>query len=61
MVITIYLGYEKTTVLLGSRNGKFRHAWGHMEVKVSELYEYMSQIATWCTNTVGEECIFEVE
>ena len=62
MIITIYKGYDDTYVLLGSKDERFHQAWGGVfRVPVSAIYTDLAQIATWCNNVIGEECLFEVD
>ena len=62
MVITIYKGYDKTYVMLGSKNEEFHKAFGSIvKIPVSNIYEELAQITAWCTIELDEECLFEVD
>lgn len=62
MTITIYEGFDKSYVLLGSKDEKFHKAWGSVvRIPVSNIYRDLAQISTWCNNELGEECLFEVD
>ena len=62
MTITIYEGYDKSYIILGSKNEDFIKAYGRRwEIPTSNLYKNLEQISAWCNNVVGEECLFEVD
>ena len=62
MTITIYEGYDKHYVLLGSKDERFARAWGNVyKVSATNMYRDLSDIASWVNNTLGEECLFEVD
>ena len=62
MVITIYEGYDKSYVILGSKNEEFHKAYGSLvRVSTNGIYTALAEIATWCNNELGEECLFEVD
>lgn len=62
MIITIYEGYDKSYVLLGSKDERFNKAWGNtMRIPVSNIYKELAYIASWCNNEIGEECLFEID
>lgn len=62
MIITIYEGFDKSYIMLGSKNEEFHKAWGNViKIPVSAMYRDLSQIANWCNNTIGEECLFEMD
>ncbi len=62
MTVTIYEGYDKTYIMLGSKDERFAKAWGSVyKVPVSNLYKDLSAVASWANNTLGEECLFEVD
>lgn len=62
MTITIYEGYDKTYVMLGSKDDRFHKAWGNtIKIPVSNIYQGLTQISYWSNNEFGEECLFEVD
>ena len=59
MLITIYEGYDKTYIMLGSKDERFARAWGSVyKVPVSNLYKDLQQIAEWAKKELGEEVSF---
>ncbi len=59
MPITIYEGYDKTYVMLGSKDERFARAWGSVyKVPVSNLYKDLQQIAEWAKKELDEEVSF---
>lgn len=62
MTITIYEGYDKDYVMLGSKNPEFAKAWGSVyKVTVSNIYKDLHTVAEWVNNELGEECLFEID
>lgn len=62
MTVTIYEGYDKSYVMLGSKDERFAKTWGSVfKVPVSAIYKDLSQVTAWCNNELGEECLFEVD
>ena len=62
MVVTIYEGYDKTYVMLGSKDERFAKAWGSVyKVPVSNIYKDLQQVANWANNELGEELLLEVD
>lgn len=62
MIVTIYEGYNKTYIMLGSKDERFRKAWGNVyKVPVSNLYKDLSAVAEWANNELGEEFLLEVD
>lgn len=62
MIITIYEGYDKSYVLLGSKDERFRKEWGNVvRIPVLNIRTDLSNITNWCNNELGEECLFEVD
>ena len=62
MTITIFKGYDDYHVMLGSKDTRFAETWGSVyKVPVSHIYTELSQVAYWCNNELGEECLFEVD
>ncbi len=62
MTITIYKGYDNSYVLLGSRDKRFAEAWGSVyRASTTSIYKDLETISAWANNTLGEECLFEVE
>lgn len=62
MIITIYEGYDKSYIMLGSKNKEFHKAYGSMvRVSTSGIYPVLADITRWCNNELGEECLFEVD
>lgn len=61
MTITIYEGYDKTYIMVGSKDERFRKAWGSVvKIPSSTVYKDLAQISYWCNNEIGEECLFEI-
>lgn len=61
MTVTIYEGYDKSYIMLGSKDERFRKSWGDVyKVPVSNLYKDLEQVAYWANNTLGEELLFEM-
>ena len=61
MVITIYEGYDKSYVMLGSKDERFRKEWGEVvKIPSTMFYRNLSEIASWVNNELDEECLFEV-
>lgn len=62
MTITIYEGINKTYVMLGSKDERFHKAWGSIvKIPTSNIYKELEQVTAWCNNTIGEECLFEID
>lgn len=62
MIITIYEGYDKSYIMLGSKDERFAKAWGSVfKVPTSNIFKDLQQVASWCNNELGEECLFEIE
>ena len=62
MVVTIYEGYDKTYVMLGSKDERFAKAWGSVyKVPVSNIYKDLQQVANWANNELGEELLLGVD
>ena len=62
MDFTVREGFENGKVIISSKNEKFISNWGdYISVSKSKLFEQMTYLADWCNNTVGAECLFEME
>lgn len=62
MVITIYEGYDKSYVLLGSKDERFAKNYGSvMRVFTNNLYRELADISAWINNDLEEECLFEID
>lgn len=62
MTITIYAGYDKTYILLGSKDERFGREFGNtVRIPVTNIYKNLCEIASWCNNELDEECLFEVD
>lgn len=62
MIITIHEGYDKSYILLGSKDERYAKSWGNVHrVRVTDLYRELNSIANWVNNELGEECLFEVD
>lgn len=62
MIITIYEGYDRSYVMLGSKDERFHKAWGStVKIPTSNIYRDLAQIAYWCNNEIGEELLLEVD
>ena len=62
MTVTIYEGYDKSYVMLGSKDERFATAWGSVfKLPVSNLYRDLQTIANWANNELGEELLLEVD
>ena len=62
MTITMYRGYTDDYIILTSKHEEFIREYGS-KVNVytnTGMYGVFSEIATWCNNEVGEECLFEM-
>lgn len=61
MIVTIYEGYDKSYIMLGSKDKRFAETWGSVfKVPVSNLYKDLESIASWANNELGEELLLEV-
>lgn len=48
-------------VLVGSKDKRFREAWGEVNrCSSGRLIDTMNELTDWCNNTLKEECLFEV-
>lgn len=62
MTVTIYEGYDKSYIMLGSKDQRFVKAWGNVfKVPVSNLYKDLASVTSWANNELEEELLFEVE
>lgn len=62
MTITIYEGYDKGYVLIGSKDKRFSEAWGDVyKVHKDNLYRDLVILTEWVNNDLGEECLFEID
>lgn len=62
MTVTIYEGNDKSYIMLGSKDERFRKAWGSVyKVPVSNIYKDLQSVASWSNNELGEELLFEVD
>lgn len=62
MTVTIYEGYDKSYIMLGSKDQRFVKAWGNvLKVPVSNLYKDLASVTSWANNELKEELLFEVE
>lgn len=62
MTVTIYEGYDKSYIMLGSKDKRFAEAWGSVfKVPVSNLYKDLESVTAWANNKLGEECLFEID
>lgn len=61
MTISIYEGYDKSYVMVGSKNPEFAKAFGSVyKIPVSNIYKDLESITKWANNELGEECLFEI-
>ena len=61
MTITICEGYDKTYIMLGSKDERFKEAWGNvLKIPTSNVYKELENIASWVNNVIGVECLFEI-
>lgn len=61
MVVTMYEGYDKTYVMLGSKDPRFAATWGSVyKVPVSSIYKDLEQVTDWANNTLSEELLIEI-
>lgn len=61
MTITIYEGYDKSYIMLGSKHPEFSNAWGNIyKVPTTSIYKDLQNIASWVNNELREECLFEI-
>ena len=63
MVLTIYEGYDKSYIMIGSKNPDFAKKWGSSNIKIycSDIYKELQKISAWCNSDLGEECLFEMD
>ena len=64
MIITIYESYNKShSLVLSSKDDAFQERWGNRITvdKSANIYKVFSDIADWCNNEIGDECLFEVD
>jgi len=62
MIITIYEGYTENYVILNSNHEEFSKRYGGKYILDNRhMYKELAEISHWCNNTVGEECLFEVD
>lgn len=61
MVVTIYEGYDKSYIIIDSKDERFRKRFGSkVRIPVVGVYGQLSIIASWANNDLGEACLFEV-
>ena len=61
MTVTIYEGYDKSYIMLGSKDKRFVKEWGSVyKIPVSNIYKDLVQIASWANNELDEEFLLEV-
>jgi len=60
MTITI-MRQDNEQVKLSSKDKRFEDTWHRVVVPDIELFNMMSEIADWCNNVLGVECLFELE
>ena len=61
ITITIYEGYDKSYIMLGSKDARFHKAWGDVvKIPTSNVYKELENIASWVNNILGEACLFEI-
>lgn len=62
MTLTIYEGFDKSYVIIGSKDERFTKAWGQIyRAYAKNLYKDLANLSAWCNNELGEECLFEVD
>lgn len=62
MIVTIYAGYDKSYILLGSKDERFAKAWGNVyRVPVSNLVQDLESVVRWADSELGEEVLFNVD
>ena len=62
MTITMYEGYDKSYVILDSKDRDFQKQYGcKVIVPTSNIYKELADISKWCNNVICEECLFEVD
>jgi len=62
MTITIHEGYDRHCILINSKDERFTSVYGNdCRISTISLYRDLSNIASWVNNTLGEECLFEVD
>lgn len=62
MVITIYEGYDKSYITLGSKDERFQKAFGYsIRVPANLVYRSLSEVCAYVNNELGEDCLFEVD
>ena len=61
MTITIYEGYDKSYIMLGSKDERFVQELGSVyKVPVGNVYNDLERVSSWVNNELGEECLFEI-
>ena len=64
MIITISESYNTSnSLVLSSKDDVFQERWGKRIAvnKSANIYKVFSDIADWCNNEIGDECLFEVD
>ena len=62
MTITIYEGYDNSYITLGCKDERFNRRYGgFLRVPTTSAYKDLAEVASWCNNDLGEECLFEVD
>lgn len=62
MTLTIYEGYDNSYVIIASKDERFTKVWGSsIKVPTNHIYEQLADLTRWANNTLGEECLFEVD
>lgn len=62
MTVTITDGYyDKEYLLVGSKDKRFKNAWGDVnKVHKSSLFRMMCDLSSWANNELNEKMLFEV-
>jgi Txe/YoeB family toxin of Txe-Axe toxin-antitoxin module len=62
MTVTIYEGYDKTEVLMGCKDERFKRRYGHTHrIESNNLYKELTEVAEWVNNDLGEEFLMEMD
>ena len=61
MTITLYEGHDNSYIMLGCKDERFNRRYGLLRVPTASAYKDLAEVASWCNNDLGEECLFEVD
>ncbi len=62
MTLTIYEGYDKSKVIVKSKDEEFTKLYGSkIVISTNNIYKELAEIAETINNVLGEECLFEID